>query len=57
MSMDVCHDCDRPVDTDDDPDCYIEVGNMRRLTQTICVCEPCRERRIEEDERRASQDA
>lgn len=45
MSMDMCVDCDRLVDTDDDCDCYIEVGNMRKQTKTICVCEPCRERR------------
>ena len=45
MSIDRCHDCGRLVDTDDDPECYIEIGNMRRLHKETCVCEPCRERR------------
>jgi len=51
MSMDRCHDCDRLIDTDDDPDCYIEVGNMRSQTKTVCVCEHCRELRLDRDER------
>lgn len=50
MSMDVCHDCGRIVDTDNEPCAYIEVGNMRRLTETICVCERCREEREMHDE-------
>ena len=45
MSIDRCHDCRRLVDTDDDPECYVEIGNMRRLHKEACVCEPCRERR------------
>jgi hypothetical protein len=48
MSMDVCYHCDAYIDTDDDPDCYVEVGNMRRLHKTICLCERCRDDRIEE---------
>ena len=50
MSMDRCHDCGRAVDTDDDPGCYIEIGNQRRLHKEVCICEPCREARIEEQE-------
>ncbi len=53
MSMDICKDCDRLVDTDDDCDCYVEVGNMRNQTQFICLCEPCRWRREEQAERDA----
>lgn len=45
MSMDRCSGCDRPIDTDDDPECYVEVGNMRRLHKTICLCEFCRDER------------
>ena len=45
MSLDRCHDCERLVDTDDDPECYVEVGNMRRLHKTICLCEFCRDER------------
>lgn len=43
MSMIACSECRRLVNTDDDPDCFVEVGNMRRLTSTIVLCEPCRE--------------
>jgi hypothetical protein len=51
MSMAFCHDCGRLMDTDDDPDAFIEVGNMRSQSKTIIVCEPCRE------QRQADQDA
>ena len=53
MSMIFCHDCDRIFDTDDDPDCWIEVGNMRRMTWEVPVCEPCRQIRLDEIERLA----
>lgn len=55
MSIDRCHDCSTLVDTDDEPEAYIEIGNMRRMTWTICVCRPCRERREDQDEREADQ--
>lgn len=55
MSMDICKDCDRLVDTDDDSECYVEVGNMRRQTETICLCEPCRERRQQQEEEAQSE--
>ena len=42
--------CDALFDSDDDPDCFVEVGNMRRLHKTEIVCEWCREL-DEEDER------
>ena len=42
MSMVLCEDCGRLFDSDHDPDCFIETGNMRRLTLTEIVCEPCR---------------
>ena len=45
MSMCICQDCDRMIDSDDDPDCFVEVGNMRRMTFTEIVCEACREKR------------
>jgi hypothetical protein len=48
MSMIKCAGCDAMIDSDDDPDCFVEVGNMRRLHRTIAFCEPCRERREEE---------
>ena len=53
MSWDKCEGCGSFVDTDDDPDAYVEVGNMRRQTKTICLCEKCRE---EAEEESAAQD-
>ena len=44
MSMCICEACDAPIDSDDDPDCFVEVGNMRRMTFTKIYCESCRER-------------
>ena len=44
MSMDVCKRCARYIDTDDDCDCYIDISK----TETICLCEPCRERFYQE---------
>lgn len=51
MSMAKCKDCDRVFDTDEDPDCFIEVGNMRRMNWTEIVCEPCRDKRQVESDR------
>ena len=48
MSMCICADCDAPIDSDDDPDCFVEVGDMKRFHKTITLCEFCRERRINE---------
>ena len=45
MSMVICADCDSLIDSDDDPECFVEIGNMRRLHQTIILCENCRGRR------------
>ena len=57
MSIDTCAHCDRYIDTDSDCECYIEVGNMRRMNATICLCEPCREKYFaEQDELHAAAD-
>ena len=48
MSMVTCWDCDAIFDSDDDPDCFVEIGNMRRMTQTLILCENCRGRREDE---------
>ena len=45
MSMVICEDCDASFDSDDDPDCFVEIGNMRRMNKTIVLCENCRGRR------------
>lgn len=44
MSMVICERCDAGIDSDNDPDCFVETGNMRRLHDTTIMCEPCRER-------------
>ena len=55
MSMCVCRDCAAYIDSDDDPECFVEVGNMRRLHQTIILCEKCRCGREDEREWMESQ--
>lgn len=50
MSMVTCFDCSTPIDSDDDPECFVEVGNMRRLHQTMVLCENCRGRREDQIE-------
>ena len=50
MSMCVCERCDRYIDSDDDPDCFIE--NPYDSKDTTILCEPCREKaydRYQED--------
>ncbi|MGE0023964.1 MAG: hypothetical protein AB7S70_10080 [Hyphomicrobium sp.] len=56
MSMVTCEDCDAPIDSDDDPGCFVETGNMRRLHETTILCENCREKRWERNEQRLMQD-
>ena len=57
MSMCTCERCDRMIDSDDDPDCFVEVGNMRRLHSTIVLCEWCRDDREAQLEADAQQQA
>lgn len=47
MSIDICADCERLVDTDDDCEAYIEIVAYGDdgATETICCCEWCRDRR------------
>lgn len=51
MSMCSCSKCGDLIDSDDDPDCFVEVGNMRRLHRTIILCVRCREQYYEDLER------
>ncbi len=44
MSMIRCEGCSELIDSDDDPECFVEVGNMRHLHKEIILCEPCRDR-------------
>ena len=39
MSMDRCSSCERVIDSDDDPDCYVDTSP----TTTVCRCEWCRD--------------
>ena len=54
MSMDRCHDCGRLVDTDDDLECYVDIGDQRWHMKEVCICESCREDRIADDEEEAA---
>ncbi len=56
MSICVCEHCDRFIDSDDDPDCFVETGNMRRLHCTTVMCEPCRERAWDHQQERLMED-
>ena len=51
MSMDRCYDCQQIFDTDDDPKCWVEIGNMRRLNKCVPICEACRWVREQDDVR------
>lgn len=45
MSIVICRDCDRFVDSDDDPDCFVYDGNYKRQQHEIVLCSPCRDKR------------
>lgn len=49
MSMTACDFCPRLIDSDDDPGCFVEVGNMRAQTKDAVMCEPCRDQRQADD--------
>lgn len=48
MSCVRCESCSTIIDSDFDLECFVEVGNMRRLHQTMVLCEHCRGRREDE---------
>lgn len=50
MSIDRCRSCGCLVDTDADPDAYVDLGNQRGLEDLACLCCDCRERIHEERE-------
>lgn len=50
MSMTICSGCHLHFDSDSDPECFVEIGDMKRRTSTIILCESCR------DEHQAEQD-
>jgi hypothetical protein len=56
MSIVICERCDQQIDSDNDPDCFVETGNMRRLHETTILCESCRERALEREQERLMED-
>lgn len=52
MSIDRCADCGRFVDTDDEPEAYIDAPGFGGAPETICCCEPCRDKREAEADKR-----
>lgn len=55
MSIIICQSCDAYIDSDFDANCFVEIGNQRRLHQTKILCERCRDEYFWELE--AEQDA
>lgn len=53
MSIDRCRECGTLVDTDNEPESYVQIGNMRNHEEYICLCRSHREER-ERDEPRQS---
>jgi RNase P subunit RPR2 len=50
MRAEACANCHAPVDPAADPECRVEIGNMRRLTKVETICQSCRERLLEQRE-------
>lgn len=50
MSVVTCDHCDTYIDSDDDPDCFIE--NPYDSKDTTILCEPCRERAWDREQER-----
>lgn len=50
MSWCTCDRCSAYIDSDEDPDCFVEVGNMRRLHKTVILCAGCRDERERQEE-------
>lgn len=42
MSLIACQECGRIIDSDDDPDCFVE-GNYTAKRLNMVLCEQCRE--------------
>jgi hypothetical protein len=43
MSIDRCNRCSALVDTDDEPEAYVQIANMRNREEWICLCRRHRE--------------
>jgi len=49
MSIDRCQTCGAFVDTDNEPEAYVQIADMRRREEWICLCRSHREE-YEQDE-------
>lgn len=56
MSIDRCQKCGDLVDTDAEPEAYVQIGNMRNHEEHICLCRRHREEREAEREEPAGLD-
>lgn len=50
MSIDRCSRCGDLVDTDDEPESYVQIADMRKREEWICLCRRHREQYEEEHE-------
>lgn len=57
MSIDRCQRCGDLVDTDDEPEAYVQIADMRKREEWICLCARHREEREDERQEPAGLDA
>ena len=57
MSFLNCKQCGAYINSDNDPDCFVYIGNYKRLHGEIILCERCREEREADQEAADSQAA
>lgn len=50
MSMIRCEQCERLIDSDDDPECFVENPGLPGAMGDEVLCEWCREKRYLENE-------
>ena len=52
MSMCVCYRCSAYIDSDDDPECFVQVLDYGDdgATKDAVLCEPCREKQLRDEE-------
>lgn len=48
MSVDRCSRCSALVDTDNEPEAYVQIADMRKREEYICLCRGCRDDRERE---------
>jgi hypothetical protein len=53
MSMVICEHCDGPIDSDDDPGCFVDHEGW---CKDEIICEPCRERAYDQGQESLMED-